>query len=91
MLKNWLRPDFSNQAVLLYGDGYDNYKPKLFDVRILTGFPSPQALEWAIFPYFAWAEIQRQPSDCHVFTARQRSVSLKDPDGLSRIFEVRSQ
>jgi hypothetical protein len=39
---------FPNQAALLYGDGYDNYKPELFNVGILTGFPSPQALENSI-------------------------------------------
>lgn len=27
---------FPNQAALLYGDGYDNYKPELCDGRILT-------------------------------------------------------
>ena len=27
---------FPNQAALIYGDSYDNYKPELCDGRILT-------------------------------------------------------
>lgn len=57
MLKNWLRPDFSNQAVLLYGDGYDNYKPELL-CRDIDRLSFHKLLKKATLSYFAKAAIE---------------------------------